>query len=185
MALPLQNCNNVFLNLLVTLIPETKSIILNGFPHVSHLARETLDFKRMHVQVVWHNHSSTRSKRIKKPISQINPLQYQYTQSSFLLPSAVMLHNTQLRYLYFLLWTWTQPRPVFAIIFFFILFIPLCYYTQTNTLPIKHTWYFKSYMFQLLQISHYQCVQIDVGNSTQPWDSVLVFGKNLHHCLIF
>lgn len=100
------------------------------------------------------------------PISLINPLQYQYTQSSFLLPSAVVLHNTQLSYLYFLLWSWTQPRQVFAIIFFFTLFIPLCYYTKANTLPIEQTWYFESYTFQLLQTSHYQCVQKDVGNGT-------------------
>jgi len=44
-------------------MPETKSIILNGFPHVSYLAHETLDFKCMHVLVTWHNHSPTRSKR--------------------------------------------------------------------------------------------------------------------------
>jgi len=59
MALPLQNCNNIFLNLLVTMMPETNL----SYPQVSHLSCETLDFKCMPVQVTWHNHSSTRSKR--------------------------------------------------------------------------------------------------------------------------
>lgn len=97
--------------------------------HVKHWILNVCMYKSL--GIITHQ---PEAKGHNNPISQINQLQYQYTQSSFWLPSAVVLHNTQLSYLYFLLWS----RQVFAIIDFFILFIPLCCYTQTNTLSIEH-----------------------------------------------